>query len=174
MVEEDTSMVESKYAYVEEIGAMHGGMDVEALVELFSIHRIHRRIMTRMDKYFSSWGLNSTGFWLLFHVISSRDRPLSPAELAEECGLARPSMTSALDVLQRRGYVKRQADLQDRRMIRIHMTPTGERFMNEVFPEICQGILRIAFHLKEAERKSLMRLFRKVEQGVGVLIQETE
>jgi len=163
----------ARYRYVAELGASHSKVDMDALADLLTIHSVHRKVTAQMDKYLGKWKLNTTWFWLLINVVSRKDNPASPAELAEECGMARPTMTSALNVLQRRGLIRREADTKDHRMFRIHITSEGEVFMRDVFPTICQGLLSTNKYLSNKDRASMLSLFQKAERGVTEFFEET-
>ena len=47
------------------------------------------------------------------------------AELAERLGASRQSVSFLLERLERRGFIRREISLADRRGIRIHLEPTG-------------------------------------------------
>jgi len=163
----------AQYRYVAELGTSRSKIDTDALIDLLTIHRVHRSIIAQMDRYLAKWKLNTTWFWLLINVVSRRDDPPSPAELAEECGIARPTMTSALNVLQRRGLLRREEDAKDHRMFRIRLTDAGEAFMKEVFPQLCEALLSTNKYLSGKDRAALLRLFQKAQRGVADFFGET-
>src|SRR3954470_19155236 len=55
--------------------------------------------------------------------------PRTPAELAEAAGVTRATMTGLIDTLERDGFVKREPDPNDRRMMSVRLTPEGDRFL---------------------------------------------
>ena len=48
------------------------------------------------------------------------------------------TMTTVLDTLERKGYIRRQPDLADRRRVLIDITPDAQALLNRVLPEIQQ------------------------------------
>lgn len=48
-------------------------------------------------------------------------------ELAEAEGISRPSMSAQAAALERRGLVAREGSQADRRLVRLRLTPAGER-----------------------------------------------
>ena len=62
-----------------------------------------------------------------------RDRgPMSPSELGERLIVTRATVTGLLDSLERRGFVRRSANLVDRRSLIVEITPAGLNVIQEV------------------------------------------
>jgi len=92
------------------------------------------------------------------------DGPRTPAELAEAAGVTRATMTGLIDTLERDGFVKREPDPDDRRMMSVRLTRAGERFLRDFLPGHFQAITGLMSPLSETERKTLVRLLGKVQQ----------
>ncbi len=95
--------------------------------------------------------------------------PRTPAELADAAGVTRATMTGLIDTLERDGYVKREPDPNDRRMMSVLLTPRGEKFLIEFLPSHFKAITSIMSTLTETERKTLVRLLGKVQERSAVL-----
>jgi DNA-binding MarR family transcriptional regulator len=95
--------------------------------------------------------------------------PRTPAELADAAGVTRATMTGLIDTLERDGFVKREPDPDDRRMMSVRLTSRGERFMREFLPGHFKGIAAIMSTLTEAERKTLVRLLSKIQEQAAAL-----
>ena len=90
--------------------------------------------------------------------------PRTPAELADAAGVTRATMTGLIDTLERDGFVKREPDPDDRRMMSVRLTPAGEKFLVEFLPGHFKAIAALMSPLSEAERKTLVRLLGKIQQ----------
>ncbi len=99
--------------------------------------------------------------------------PRTPAELAEAAGVTRATMTGLIDTLERDGFVTREPDRDDRRMMSVCLTSRGEKFLVEFLPGHFQAIARLMSPLSEAERKTLVRLLGKVQQQATQLKSQT-
>jgi len=95
--------------------------------------------------------------------------PRTPAELADAAGVTRATMTGLIDTLERDGYVKREADRDDRRMMSVRLTPRGEKFLIEFLPAHFKAISAIMGALTESERKTMVRLLGKIQQQAALL-----
>jgi DNA-binding MarR family transcriptional regulator len=88
--------------------------------------------------------------------------PCSPAELADRAGVTRATMTGLIDTLERDGYVKREPDPSDRRMMTVSFTPKAEAFMAGMLPGYFRRITQVMADLTEDERRTLVQLLDKV------------
>jgi DNA-binding MarR family transcriptional regulator len=50
------------------------------------------------------------------------------------------TMTTVLDTLERNGYVKRIADLNDRRRVLVDITPDAQAVLDKMLPEVQQVV----------------------------------
>ncbi len=95
--------------------------------------------------------------------------PRTPAELADAAGVTRATMTGLVDTLERDGYVKREPDPDDRRMMSVLLTAKGERFLHDFLPGHFKSIAALMATLSESERKTLVRLLGKIQQQATTL-----
>ena len=68
---------------------------------------------------------------LLLGILADAGVPLPPNQIAERLIISRASVTSLIDSLERRGYVRRLPHATDRRMLLIELTDTGRQVAHE-------------------------------------------
>jgi DNA-binding MarR family transcriptional regulator len=92
------------------------------------------RIVTRFDPgRFEAWaglGLTMTQLRVLFMVRA--DEGVSAGTLAENLGVTPPTLTRIVDRLVSNRLVRREADENDRRLVRHHLTREGLRTVEEM------------------------------------------
>ncbi len=64
---------------------------------------------------------------MVLHTLAAADERLSARELGRECDMLASTMTGVVDRLEQQGYVQRERDDHDRRVVWINLTPAGER-----------------------------------------------
>lgn len=96
------------------------------------------------------------------NVASCGCAPRTPAELAEAAGVTRATMTGLIDTLERDGFVKREPDPEDRRMMSVRLTAKAERFLHDLLPSHFRVMNALMRALGESERKTLVRLLGKI------------
>lgn len=94
---------------------------------------------------------------------------MTPAELADNARVTRATMTGLIDTLERDGLVRREADTQDRRMMRICLTPKARQFLEKMLPGHFRRMAALMAPLSESERKTLVRLLNKILQHASSL-----
>jgi DNA-binding MarR family transcriptional regulator len=68
---------------------------------------------------------------LVLGALADAEEPLPPNQIAERLIISRASVTSLLDSLERRGYVRRSPHGTDRRMLLVELTDTGRQIAHE-------------------------------------------
>ena len=88
-------------------------------------------------------------------------RPLTMGEIREVLSVPLSTATRMVDAMVENGYAERLPDPQDRRVVRVGLTTNGKQLyemMNQFFGErMCEFLA----HFTPAERKDLLRLFKK-------------
>jgi len=95
-------------------------------------------------------------------VIDGAGRALTPSEIGGRILLPSASITSTLDVLERRGWVRRVANPDDRRSVLIEITPAGRRTADQLLPGIRSLERNVLSALTKKERTQLLALLAKV------------
>ena len=101
-------------------------------------------------------------------IISCLDRskglPLS--ELAERLLVTGGNITGIIDRLERDGYVYRERDKKDRRIVRALLTEKGFDLYKSFLPRYKEVMRKINSVLTTEERQQLQRLLKKLGQGI--------
>ena len=95
--------------------------------------------------------------------------PRTPAELAEGANVTRATMTGLIDTLERDGFVKREPDPVDRRMMSVRLTANAEQFLKDFLPGHFRTTAKLMSTLSEAERKTLVRLLTKISTQAAAM-----
>ncbi|NMN93486.1 MarR family winged helix-turn-helix transcriptional regulator [Antrihabitans stalactiti] len=87
---------------------------------------------------------------------------LNPSVLADTLMLSRAGMTGRLDRLESAGLVRRIADADDRRSVRVALTERGRELIDVVVTEHIDNEERLLGVLPAADRKHLDRIVRRM------------
>jgi MarR family 2-MHQ and catechol resistance regulon transcriptional repressor len=91
--------------------------------------------------------------------------PMCQHALAEKLLRSGGNVTLVVDNLEKRGWVRRERQKDDRRMVQIHLTPKGARLIAKVFPEHAIAITKIMNELTVNEQEELRRIAGKLGHG---------
>jgi DNA-binding MarR family transcriptional regulator len=86
--------------------------------------------------------------------------PISQQRLAEKMRVNRTLVVGIVDELERRGWVERRRDPDDRRSYRLHVTPAGETAVTDMAPRVRSASDTMAARLTADERARLHELLR--------------
>jgi DNA-binding MarR family transcriptional regulator len=88
--------------------------------------------------------------------------PISQQQLAEKMRVNRSLVVGIVDKLERRGWLERRRDPDDRRSYLLHVTPAGERAVAEMRPKVIAANRVMAARLTDDERARLHELLREL------------
>ncbi len=97
--------------------------------------------------------------------------PIETRAIATSQGVTRATVTSSVDTLERRGFVRRMAHEADRRLVLVELTAEGLACIEQVYPRFNREIeAGIVAGLTEEEQEQLAHLLRVVlgsTQAIG-------
>jgi len=86
--------------------------------------------------------------------------PLCQGEVSAKLLKSTGNVTLVLDNLEKRGLVRRVRETEDRRMVKIYLTPAGEELIQRIFPNMVAVIESELSVLTEEEQAQLGNLCR--------------
>jgi MarR family transcriptional regulator for hemolysin len=90
----------------------------------FILHDVARLLRTTFDRRVRELGLTRSQWWVLNHLF--RNDGVTQSELAEILEVEKPTLGRLLDRLEQKGWVRREADANDRRAKRVFLTQEVE------------------------------------------------
>lgn len=141
---------------------------------------VHANVMIRTARQMINEGLRPLGLSsaegnVLLHLLTHGEE-MGQERLVEELEISKPGVSRALSSLERKGFVARHLDPQDRRARRVRLTeqawtigPTVEQVYNQVYALAVQGI-------SEEELATFVELFGRMaenfaETGTGSMME---
>jgi len=141
-------------------------LDLGVLTNLvgFNVHvldlRLYKLFYERLRGRALTPGVFST-------LLAIRNNPgVRHGALAEALLIQRPNMTTLIDRLQRNGYVSRRPSPIDKRSVILSLTAKGQRAVDRTLALIVDHDRMTTRRLSEAERKTFLRLLRKLSVGL--------
>lgn len=136
-------------------------LDFESLDAISNIYRAAAGVRRRAEReVLSEYGISFGGFTILW-VLWVWDE-METAKLAEECGLAKGTLTGMLTTLEKQGLVERSRIEEDKRRVLVDLTTSGHELMDELFPKFNAHETEMANGLSPNEKRELARLLRVV------------
>lgn len=95
-------------------------------------------------------------------VIDGASAPLTPSQVSERVLIPSATMTAMLDLLERRGWIHRIPNPDDRRSVLIEITPDGRATADQMLPGIRALERSVLSALTPDERACLLNLLGKI------------
>ncbi|HUN12037.1 MAG TPA: MarR family transcriptional regulator, partial [Rhabdaerophilum sp.] len=81
--------------------------------------------------------------------------------------VGRSNVTMLLPDLEKAGLLRREGDLKDKRIIRLHLTPDGEKRLIEALKVYSELIERVMSQSSPAQCDAMGEQMRRIEEMLG-------
>ena len=98
----------------------------------------------------------------LYHLGS-----MTQGEISSKILKSNSNLTTVIDNLERDGFVCRERDAKDRRVIHVHLTEAGKGKIEAVFPNHVAALVQEFSVLSASEQETLGKLCKKLGKGKG-------
>jgi DNA-binding MarR family transcriptional regulator len=103
-----------------------------------------------------SFEISVEQFHILRHI---RKGICSVSELADVKQISRPAISQAVEALVAKGLISRRQDADDRRYVRLILTPSGDDLLNRIFQQNRAWMMQKLSGLEEEEIKTITQAF---------------
>lgn len=144
-------------------------MDKSAAQFFDLLDRLGNLVRVNLRATGNQYGLQPVHLQALIYLSIANRYSNTPQALTEYLGLTKGTVSQSLLLLHRRGLIERQADLGDKRLVRLMLTESGAQLLKEIqfVPEWTQVITRIAPQRNKIALAVLKELFLSLQLGAG-------
>jgi DNA-binding MarR family transcriptional regulator len=131
------------------------------------LHLAHRNLFSSGSVHLNNSDLTIQQFFTMASIYRKESPKMT--DLAKELGVTMGNVTALVERLVKQGYLARSGDTEDRRVVRISLTPKGRKIVNKA-KELRQKKMRyIVNKINAKDQKALARIITKL---IGALQQE--
>ncbi|MGD0230737.1 MAG: MarR family transcriptional regulator [Syntrophorhabdales bacterium] len=124
-----------------------------------SLRRIFKAIQDYSQEVSSSFGITGPQLWALKTISEYESLPLG--ELSRKMYLHPSTVTGVVDRLEAKGYVSRDRDREDRRVVKVHLTDEGKELIKKA-PNPVQG--KMIYGLRNLKTEELHIIYRSIKK----------
>lgn len=117
--------------------------------------RAYRSMAAFVERSVAALGIGLSDFMILEALLHKG--PLTMSELCDAALITNASMTAAIDRLEKRDFVERVADKQDRRVRRVQLTPQGTALIKRLYARHERDLEEVMSAVSPSERAELRR-----------------
>lgn len=134
-------------------------MDNEFKV-VIGIMRASNLLVDDLKKTLKNYPINATEFSVMEFLYSKGEKSIQ--EIRDRILLASGSATYVVDNLERKEYVRRIVNQNDRRVTYIKLTEAGKNLINDIFPTHKKNTKKIFNDLTNEELITLKEILKKI------------
>ncbi|MBE7212838.1 MAG: MarR family transcriptional regulator [Gluconacetobacter diazotrophicus] len=134
--------------------------DTRALDAFIKLVRASGSVVARTSRHLAAEGLTVGQFGVLESLLHLG--PMHQCDLAKKHLQSGGNVTMIVDNLEKAGLVRRERHVDDRRYVRVSLTPAGRERIAKIFPAHVRQIREQMDALTPAELEELGRLCRKL------------
>ena len=110
-------------------------------------------------------GLSPTQYNVLRILRGAGEQGLCCREVAERMITRDPDITRLLDRLERRGFLTRNRDSRDRRVITVRITPAGQKVLKDLDGPMTENNRRLLSHIDKGDLRKLVELLEAARES---------
>lgn len=130
----------------------------------FLVRDAHRAFSKQLGARIADYGV-TIGMWYFLRVLWEEDG-LSQRELSRRIGMMEPTTVSAIDTMEKRGFVTRRVDQRDKRRRLVQLTPKGRKLKQKLLPLAYDVNLVAAEGFGPDEIEALQSLLSRLKQNM--------
>jgi len=126
-----------------------------------------RRLLEALDADLQGHDLSMSDYEILAQLSEAPERKMRMAELADIAMLSRSRLSHRIKVMEKEGWIKREACPVDKRGSLAVMTPKGWKAIVSAAPDHVESVReRFIDHLTKSDQSALAEIFEKVSQSL--------
>jgi DNA-binding MarR family transcriptional regulator len=134
--------------------------DLSAFAVMFTLIRAAERATYEFEAVQRPLGWTWPGFRVLFWIWLLG--PLEPRRIATLASASRASISSALNTLERNGFIVRSRGSTDRRLVTVQLTERGSKRIAKAFESTNRREQELVADFSAEERRTLAELLRRL------------
>ncbi len=136
-----------------------------AIAEIMqSLRRIFKAIQDYFQEISKKYGITGPQLWALKTVAANGS--LSLGELSKKMYLHPSTISGVVDRLEKKGFVVRDRGQEDRRVVKVQLTPRGKKIVAKA-PNPIQG--KMIYGLNRLKKKELTSIYDAVKELVEIV-----
>jgi DNA-binding MarR family transcriptional regulator len=137
---------------------------------LLNLARTSSVCLAELDRrHKSAIGNLSSSGWQALAVIEGAGEPLPPKMIGERLLLTSGSITSLLDTLERRGFVRREPHPDDRRKLLVNITDEARKLVDLMLAQVHATSMDVMAGISEVDREHLIQTLAKLRANAEAM-----
>lgn len=125
---------------------------------------LHRAFDRLLQRHLADHGIRNS-HWYFLRILWEREG-LTQRELSDETNLTEPTTVIMLNQMEQSGLIRKKKDPEDKRKLRIFLTPKAKRLEKRLLPIAVQLNELAAWEISEDDLETFIRVARKMTENL--------
>lgn len=133
------------------------------------MRRVNNLIARRMNVYSKANGVEDITpmhAWIMSYLYRNREKEIYQRDIERDFSITRSTVTNILQLMEKKGYIRRMSVPQDARLKRLVLTDAGAQAHQQIMRSLRQTDQYITSLLTAEENAELLRLLNKLRAGL--------
>ncbi len=132
----------------------------------FNVYRCALLFRRELTRALARYGMTPEQ-WHVLAVLDDADAPVSQSDVVRSLMKDKPTVTRILQRMERDGWVRRSASVEDARVTLIERTPAGGELCGKIPPLLTRHFAAIFETLTESSQGRLIADLRRLRRSMG-------
>jgi DNA-binding MarR family transcriptional regulator len=157
------TLVETERAMRSHVAALE--LDFEAAHAVSSIYRAANAVRMHVtNEVLRPAGITWTGFVVMW-VVWIWDG-LETRRAAEAAAISKATLTGVVKTLEARGWIEKRGRQDDRRLVELHLTPSGKALMEDLYPKFNAIEAQVVRDISPRRQKEMTKSLRAIVTAI--------
>lgn len=157
------TLVETERAMRSRVTALE--LDFEAAHAVSSIYRAANAVRGHVsNEVLRPAGITWTGFVVLWVVWINEG--METRRAAEAAAISKATLTGVVKTLEARGWIEKYGREDDRRLVELHLTATGQALMEDMYPRFNAIEAQVVSGLSSQQKADMTKSLRRIVTSI--------
>lgn len=128
------------------------------------INVVALKLKNELNRCFSNYEITAEQ-WAVLNRLWDKDG-VTQKELAEKTAKDQPNTGRILEKLEKKGFISRQSDKNDRRILLVFLTPKGREYREEMITGAMEVLQRASKDISDDEIETLKSILQKISRNI--------
>lgn len=138
----------------------------------YQIRTTHRLLQRFLQLKIEPYGV-TLGMWYFLRALWTEDG-LTQRELSRRVGTMEPTTLSAILAMEKRGYVRRTRNKEDRRKLHVYLTAKGRRIKDDLIPLAKEVVATAVQGLSTREVRQMLEGLAEIQRNLHATISQLD
>ena len=140
---------------------MNNDLEDKATAVVLLLRRVVGLVYQYSRLMLKQYGITSPQY-IALKVLASADQPLSSVALSKQLKVTPANVTAIVDRLEKKGYVQRTRNVEDRRTVHLELTEAGVEFTSRLIDLMEAKVIEQLYYLDAKDVDALLRTLEKL------------